>query len=393
MKYFFAALALCGCFLLQSLDISSSEAKDLFSYAKALQSQGLVALFNPGFALSAKLAFHSSSLLPKSNVALRIVPFIFTLASIYLLYLQLEKLRAKDKFIALFSLSLLPVMLAAGCAVNDGSLLLFLLLLFCHLHPKKSCAIPAFFILLLPQASLIFSLALFAFYAQKRLIKGSALALLLFLFAVFLHGFDFGGKPRGYFTDVLGLLALAFTPILFLYIFYCIYRDLLALKKRKSLDLKLSFAATGLFLCLMLSLRQKLDLEYFLPFLLLYYPRCVLSFAHSYYLRLPMHRGFYKSSLNLALSLIFSFALILLGSEALFYTDLEPKKHFLINYKGAKALSDELKKLDISCLANASQRLGFYGIENSSKCPKIRECEEAEIFIYLGKNKVFYCLD
>jgi hypothetical protein len=42
-----------------------------------------------------------------------------------------------------------------------------------------------------------------------------------------MYSFDTGGKPKGYFLDALGVYAAIFSPLLFLYFIYSMYRILI----------------------------------------------------------------------------------------------------------------------------------------------------------------------
>lgn len=73
----------------------------------------------------------------------------------------------------------------------------------------------------------MFYIALFIYAAMNRKMDMLVLTLILFGTSMFLYGFDTGGKPKGYFVDTFGVYATVFSPFLFLYFIYSMYRILI----------------------------------------------------------------------------------------------------------------------------------------------------------------------
>ncbi|KRS80007.1 membrane protein, partial [Campylobacter coli] len=78
----------------------------------------------------------------------------------------------------------------------------------------------------------ILFLTFFFFGIYKRNSFLLTLALVLFGLSISFYGFDTGGRPRGYFLDTLGIFAACFSPLVFIYFFYVVYR--LTFKEQKS---------------------------------------------------------------------------------------------------------------------------------------------------------------
>ena len=58
----------------------------------------------------------------------------------------------------------------------------------------------------------------------------------LLAISVYLYGFNSHGLPKGHFLDALGLYATIFTPIIFIYIFYVLYKRFLTKKSEDGLS-------------------------------------------------------------------------------------------------------------------------------------------------------------
>ncbi len=164
--------------------------------------------------------------------------------------------------------ALLPGVNSAALLLNPISVVIFLTLLFLYLYiygyKILSYSILAI-TLLVDNSFLILYLALF-FYAisikDKKLLIYS---MILFGISMYLYGFDDGGKPKGYFIDMLGVYAAIFSPFLFLYYIYALYRVLI--KEQKSILWYITFVSFAM--SMLLSMRQKIYIEDFAPFVVI----------------------------------------------------------------------------------------------------------------------------
>ncbi|EGT9682761.1 glycosyltransferase family 39 protein [Campylobacter upsaliensis] len=328
----------------------------------------------------AEIYFNSSSLLyyfthfgtllfGQNDFGLRFAFLLFHFLSCILLFLLALKYTKKmsDSIFSLLLFILLPGTVASALLVNEASfvILLSLALLCAYEYDKRWLFYPLFVLVLFVDKSFsILFLTFFFFGIYKKNGFLSIFSLTLFVLSVFYYGFDTGGRPKGYFLDTLGIFAACFSPLVFVYFFYVIYR--LAFKKDKSL---LWFLMTTTFLfCSLLSLRQKLYLEDFLPFCVICTPLLIKTLMQSYRVRLPKFRLKYKIFIECAgIFLLFCYFIIVANHILYSFID-EPKKHFAYNYHLAKELSKELKKEGITTLRVAEdlqKRLEFYGIKNS----------------------------
>lgn len=319
--------------------------------------------------ISALLARTFTDIFGQNDYALRLPFVICHLVSVALLY-KISKTILKRKFdrvVSVVLFILLPGTLASAILVNDAGVVIMLTLLTLYLYQNRQ--ILAFYLLLFALAFingsfLVFFLALFVFGIFRRDARLAWVCALLFGLCFYLHGFETGGKPRGYFLDTISVFAAVFSPFVFFYFVYSIYR--IWIKEQKSL---LWFVViTAFCLCVVLSIRQRLELENFLPFCVIATPLMVRVFFSSYRVRLPAFRKFYKILAAFATgSLLASFSFVLFN-EVLYSFLQNPKKHFAYKYHVAKELAQELKKIGAHEIDADDERLAlrlkFYGIEN-----------------------------
>ena len=264
---------------------------------------------------------------------------------------------------------LLPGVISSALIVNSAGLIIFGLFLFIYVYKNYSFAYvyPLLILLLFLNSGFKF---LFIALALKSLnIKNKfffIFNLFLFFVSIYMNSIDTHGSPSGYFLDTIGVYSTIFTPIIFIYLFYTLYRRYL----NKDFDILWYISTTALVISLILSFRQKIHVEQFAPYLIIALPIMGQAFIHSYRVRLKMFRKRYK--------IIFSITLIflLLNSSLVFYNKYlyllieNPKKHFAYKMQVAKELAQELKNKNINCISTdkrMSLRLRFYGI---SECKK-----------------------
>ena len=347
------------------------------------------------------LAVYSTQLLGQNDFALRLPFILLHLASIILLY-KIGKLFLKkrvDRIVSVAIYALLPGVNSVALLVNSGIVVIFFSLLFTYLYLKEykvASHLVLITSLFIDNSFTIFYIALFVYALMKRKTDLFILTLILFSASMYLYGFDTGGKPKGYFVDTLGVYAVVFSPFLFLYFVYAMYRILI--KEEKNLLWYISFFS--LVVSLLLSLRQKLLLEDFAPFVVLSVPLMVKVFFNSYRVRLPSFRKLHTLFFTFVLVTLFANTMLSFFHKPLYAFMDEPSKHFAINYDIAKELADALKAKGITKVMmkddKIALRLKFYQIERggNSKLSVQKEIEEGfeQIdIVYYGKVvKTFY---
>ena len=301
-------------------------------------------------------------------LALRLPMIILHILSTILLYViskdYIEDYKNRIWLVLVFIL--VPGVVSSALLVDSAGFIIFGLLLFIYIFNRYSIIYSYILLLLFSLLDggfiyLFLSLIFYSMYTKNR-------DFLFFNFATFiisfvLYGIKTAGAPEGYFLDTLGLYSAVFTPIVFIYIFYILYRRFLS----KNIDLLWFIATTPLLVSLLLSFRQNIYIEDFAPYLIVALPLAAQTFYSSYRIRLKMFRTKYKVIFTLSiLFLLLNFFVVFFNRELYLFIE-NPSKHFARKMHIAKELSIELKNRDIACVdtkRNMELRLRFYGIGN-----------------------------
>ena len=194
---------------------------------------------------------------------------------------------------------------------------------------------------------------------------------ILFAISYYLYGFDTMGKPSGHFLDTLGLYATIFSPVVFLFLIYVLYRKMIS----KEYDITLYVGGVVFVVSLLLSFRQRIYIEDFAPYLMLLLPLAAQTFFNSYRVRLRAFRGRYRVLLAIGFGILAIHFFLLLFNKGLYLFLDNPHKHFAYKTHIVKELAANLKKENIMCVSAESEklqsRLKFYGVG---------ECEESVLY-------------
>jgi len=307
----------------------------------------------------------------QNDLAVRGVMIFFHIASVVLMY-KVSKFYIKlefDRIIAVLLFVLLPGTLASALIINNAGICITLALLCIYLfHIKKKILFSFFFCLafFIDGDFLIFYAGFFIFALYKRKPPLAWLSAILFLLTLYFFGFETNGRPSGHFIDTFGIFAAVFSPFVFIFFVYTIYR--IWVKEKK--DLLWFIAICSFCFCMIVSVRQRLELEQFLPFCVIATPLMVRVFFNSYRVRLPKFRKGHKICTSLVmLFLIFNWSAIIFNQ--IFYLFLnDPTKHLTYKFDVAKELADKLKEAGVQDIATDDTRLAlrlkFYGIKTKS---------------------------
>jgi len=301
--------------------------------------------------------------IPKNDYFLRLIPITFSFLSL-ILYLNISKFYLKEKYQYFSALTFLflPGFLISSIILNKAIFLIFETLLFIYIFKKKEILGYIFLTLIVfsdySLVALYFSLIFYAIY--KKNTKLLIFVLLLLTINANYFNYVIKGKPRGFFIDVFGTYFLIFSPFVFVYFLYTIYKGFFYKK-----DI-IFFIGVGSFLIsLLLSFRQRIKIDDFAPFVLPYIIYMNKIFLSSYKVRLKKFRFPYKLLfVFLFSSMLFFNIFFLFSSDKLIY-NLKKDFYFI------KPLSLFLKKHHIekvTCnnkfLCNA---LNFYGISEGNE--------------------------
>lgn len=338
--------------------------------------------------------------LGQNDLALRLPMIILHLLSATLLYKiskkYLKKLSSRVWITLIFIL--LPGVISSALIVNSAGLVIFGLFLFVYLYENYPIKYIYPLLLVYSLASggfvyLFLALIFFSIFTKNRLFFIYNLS--LFALSIYLYAIDLHGSPSGHFLDLLGIYAAIFTPIIFVYLFYVLYRKYLT----KDISILWFISSTALIVSLLLSFRQRLDIGLFAPYLILALPLVAQTFEHSYRVRLRVFRKNYRFIFFLALALLLVNSSVVFFNKYLYNFVDFPKKHFAYSMHVAKELAKELKKRDIDCVSTTkkmSLRLEFYGV---TKCNEYKLEENSlsnkkrsDVTIRY-KNRVVYAAD
>ena len=307
---------------------------------------------------------------------LRLFFILFGFVSILLFY-KLSRdyfVRPKDAMLATTIFMLLPGIVTGMTLANVSIIVLTLVLLFVLLyeHRLKSydLLLPLIMLVLffIHEASLIFFIALMLYawrHKEQKLFSVSTAFVLVSLYLS--KGIEIGGRPSGHFLEVFGLYATVFSPLLFLYFFYAMYRILL--REEKNLIWYISFIALAF--SLLLSLRQKVYITDFAPYVMISVILMLNTLNNSVRVRLPQFQKWYRVGFyTVMITLLFTFFAILFHRQ-LFYLFDDPKRHFAYRIYKPYFLAQSLKEKGIKCYDDASSReiyaLRYYGIYECSQ--------------------------
>ncbi len=352
------------------------------------------------FSVLSSLTSLSLNLFGQNDLALRFTMILFHLLSAILMYeiskryIPLER----NRLWLLLVFLLLPGVVSAAIIVNSAGMLICGLLLFVYLSEKIPQRYLNVLLLLyaLTDVSFIYLfLGLAVYYSMNKQKYNLVYVLALYMLTSYLYGFEVTGSPSGHFLDTIGIYSAIFTPIIFIYLFYALYKRYFTAK----LDMLWCISATALILSLVLSFRQRIPLENFAPYLIIALPLAAQSFISSYRVRLKVFRKRYKLAFVLSFIFLISNTLLVFFNKELYVFMQNPKNHFAYEMHVAKELSNILKERDILCLTTDEKmqtRLKFYGV---TKCKDILlvekniRAEKATSVTISYKNSVLYRAD
>lgn len=288
----------------------------------------------------------------------------FLLAGFLTIFLFYELSRSyfnqdEDAYVSTVIFMFLPGILTATTLVNVAILALPLVLLFVLFYEKGTFWILPFIMLALffiHEASIVFFIALLI-YALVHKDKKLAIASTAFLFAfVYLSkGIAIGGGPSGHFVEIFGLYASIFSPLLFLYFFYAMYHILL--REKKTLIWYISF--TALAFSLLLSIRQRIHITDFAPYVMISVIVMLDVFNKSVRVRLPEFQKRYKRAFNIVILFLVFSASIIVFHKLTYTLSSNSDKHFAKRIYAPYFLAKKLKSDEVPCYEGAQGRVRY----------------------------------
>ena len=216
----------------------------------------------------------------QNDIAIRLPFILFYAFSVLLMYKLTENYfkYEKDRFVSICIFMVLPGVLSASLLVNSAIIVTFLILLYLYYYQKYNnhSYFLLIFFLLVDNSFAILYLALFFFSLKNQDKKLTYISMILFIISMYIYGFTTDGKPRGFLVDTVAIYATVFSPLLFIYFVYSIYR--VGIKDEKTLAWYIS--VTALVLSVVFSIRQRIYIEDFAPYVVISLPLMLKTFFH-----------------------------------------------------------------------------------------------------------------
>jgi 4-amino-4-deoxy-L-arabinose transferase-like glycosyltransferase len=352
--YFYTLLSLLFCILIfkaeTSLSISYKEALNVFVNNSILTIITNISIYIFG----------------QNDISLRLPFILFYIFSAILMYKVTHNYfkYESDRLISIIIFMLLPGVLSASLLVNSAIIVIFCTLLYLYYFNKfkEHSYFLLVIYLLIDNSFAILYLALFFYSIKENDKKLLYFSLIMFTLSMFIYGFSTDGKPRGFLIDTVAIYATIFSPILFLYFIYSIYRA--GIKKEYSLSWYISI--TALLLSIIISFRQRVYIEDFAPYVVISIPLMIKTFLHSYRVRLKEFRKTYNILAIITILLLLINTVVTLINKPLYFVLPNPTKHFVYQYHFIKELSEELKTRNINGITSLDKelilRLRFYNL-------------------------------
>ncbi len=304
----------------------------------------------------------------ESELALRAPFLLMHFINVFLLYKVAKPIlpRREDRLLSAIIFMFLPGVLASAILVNAAVFIVAFALLSIRFVQEKAFWRLGILLatgLILSRAFLALYLALIFYGLYKKERVFTALGTVCALAWFWTYDYNTGGKPSGHLVDTMGIFGATFSPLIFIYFIYAVYRVWI----KESKDFLWFVSTTAFCMALVLSARQKLPLELLLPYCVIFVPHMARLFLTSYRIRLPRFRKGYRILGVVLLLTLAANAFSSIFSDFLYAKFENPRRHFAFHYTGANELAAALKKAGITnvrCDQELALRLRFYGIND-----------------------------
>jgi hypothetical protein len=299
----------------------------------------------------------SVSFFGKNDFALRFPQILVSFFSLLLFFSIAKKILKKDFLFATIIFALIPGFIISSLIINKSIYILFLVLLFIRIYlfnPYLSYFLLAFYSILDGSFIVLYvGLLFYAIYKKDNFLL--VLALILLMLNANYFNYKIGGKPRGYFLDVFFVYTLIFSPFVFFYFLYSIYKAFFYKK-----DVIFFISSTALIISFLFSFRQRIKIDDYAPFVLPYVIWMIKIFFNSYRVRLPRFRKGYK------ILFVILFGSLILFDIVLFLNYLTPARKISNEFYFIKPLATKLKAYNLKIKCNNEsicKSLYFYGVK------------------------------
>ncbi len=310
----------------------------------------------------------------KSGLSFRFPFVLFGLINIYLFYIMSKSYFKKEEesYFATMVFALLPGIITASVIVNMAVVVVTLVLLFLIVYREErlfwvSITIMAL-LLFIHDASIIFFIGLGLFSVSKR---DKTLLIFSITFSIisliYFNKLDIGGHPSGKFLELIGLYLALFSPLVFIYFFYALYR----IWQREQKDILWYISFTAFILSILLSLRQQVIMTDFAPYVIVSVVLMMLVYQRTLKVRLPQFQTLYRWGLRIAVGSLFFTTFIIVFHQNFFSLIKDKSKHFAYPFYQPYWQVQELREIGENCYTvknlKRQYQLKYYGIEACSK--------------------------
>lgn len=298
------------------------------------------------------------------------LPFVFLgLLNIALFFImsRLYFHNRSESYLATMIFALLPGIITSTILVNIAVLVIPLVLLFITFYEKRqhwSQGVVMVLLLLVHDTSVIFFIGVALFSAFKRNTILFTMSILLAAINMFyFNGLDFGNKPKGEFLELFGLYIALFSPLVFIYFFYALYR--IFLRSQKDILWYISFSAFTF--SILLSIRQQVIMTDFAPYVIVAVVLMVVTYHQTLKVRLPQFQKWYRRGFNVVLfTLILSASIIFLHKQFFYFLE-DKSQHFAYPFYEPYWKVLKLRETEQYCYTAKNKKIqyqfNYYGIE------------------------------
>ena len=295
------------------------------------------------------------------------IPIFFIMSRLYFS-------KKEESYFATMLFALLPGIITSAILVNIAVVVITFVLGFIIFYEKKKLfwqGVTMVALLFIHDASVIFfvSLAIFSAFRRDKALFTIAI-ILTAISLLYFNGLTIEGRPKGEFLELFGLYIALFSPLVFLYFFYAIYR--IWLREKKDILWYISF--TAFVLSILLSLRQQVIMTDFAPYVIVSVVLMLVTYQKTLKVRLPQFQKWYKRGFSLVLVSLLLSSSVILFHKSFFYLLDDKTKHFAYDFYEPYWKVKELKEIEQYCYTASNKKVQYqfkyYGID---------VCEEADV--------------
>ena len=282
--------------------------------------------------------------------------------------------KSEDRIEAFFLYLFLPGVVASFVLASSAPIAIFSVLAFYLSYRKGNITLQT--LSLLPAlfsdtASFSLYLAIFIYTYKKGDNKTAILSAVFLILSLLMGSYSFSGRPKGHLVELLGLYAAVFSPLLFIYYFYSLYRGWLEGRR----DLLRCIAFVSLALSMLLSIRQKIHIIDFSPYIIPGIFIALLQLHSSLRIRMRRYRKGYRVAASIVVGTMFLSSMLLLLHRPIYRLLGNPENFFLSSIYRPYDLAESLRRNGVGCYDPDRMEKKYHEIMRFYAIP---ECTESK---------------